>query len=297
MFLFWATDVALKSFMPNFSQHHVRRKGYSRTYTVFLNAPWEKFQNFELILAACRARWRYLLRIPKLDMSTLNTFWPSRFYFSLVEQILRRLACWKYSKNPSINCLSQGPPLRKVSVSKNVTSEIREKAPKAYPFFLKSVMCSFWKMAFASTCRFSLVTKSNSSSATTLRWNFPQTFCVLNQQPFLLFVKILCALSIDSYSTSSKPVQSIPSLPSHLQRTYGNTSRIRARKTWELYVRTQLTKLNEFLGSSRSWRPNKTKSKENSLFPPTAKGMMLSAQTMYTYRFARKTPSFEVLVF
>ena len=105
-----------------------------------------------------------------------------------------------------------------MSVSKNVTSEIRQKAPKAYPFFLKSVMCSFWRMAFASTCRFSLVTKSNSSSATTLRWNFPQTFCVLNQQPFLLFVKILCALSTETYSTSSKPVQAVPSLPSHLQR-------------------------------------------------------------------------------
>ena len=38
-----------------------------------------------------------------------------------------------------------------MSVSKNVTSEIREKAPKAYPFFLKSVMCSFWRMAVAST--------------------------------------------------------------------------------------------------------------------------------------------------
>ena len=139
--------------------------------------------------------------------------------------------------------------------------------------------------------------KSNSSSATTLRWNFPQTFCVLNQQPFLLFVKILCALSTDAYAMSSKPVKTVPSLPSHLQRTSGNTSSIRARRTWELYVRTQLTKLNEFLGSSRSWRPNKTKSKENSLFPPTAKGMMLSAQTMYTYRFARKNPSFEVLVF
>ena len=44
-----------------------------------------------------------------------------------------------------------GLPLRKVSVSKNVTSEIRQKAPKAYPFLLKSVMCSFWRMAFAST--------------------------------------------------------------------------------------------------------------------------------------------------
>ena len=44
-----------------------------------------------------------------------------------------------------------GLPLRKVGVSKNVTSEIREKAPKAYPFFLKSVMCSFWRMAVAST--------------------------------------------------------------------------------------------------------------------------------------------------
>ena len=139
--------------------------------------------------------------------------------------------------------------------------------------------------------------RSNSSSATTLRWNFPQTFCVLNQQPFLLFVKILCALSTDAYSMSSKPVKTVPSLPSHLQRTSGNTSRIRARRTWELYVRTQLTKLNEFLGSSRSWRPNKTKSKENSSFPPNGKGMMLSAQTMYTYRFARKNPSFEVLVF
>ena len=41
--------------------------------------------------------------------------------------------------------------VRKVSVSKNVTSEIRQKAPKAYPFLLKSVMCSFWRMAFAST--------------------------------------------------------------------------------------------------------------------------------------------------
>ena len=44
-----------------------------------------------------------------------------------------------------------GCSLRKVSVSKNVTSEIRQKAPKAYPFLLKSVMCSFWRMAFAST--------------------------------------------------------------------------------------------------------------------------------------------------
>ena len=41
--------------------------------------------------------------------------------------------------------------LRKVSVSKNVSSEIHEKVPKAYPFFLKSVMCSFWRMAVAST--------------------------------------------------------------------------------------------------------------------------------------------------
>ena len=44
---------------------------------------------------------------------------------------------------------------------------------------------------------FSLVTKKQFKfSNTTLRWNFPQTFCVLNQQPFLVFVKILCALSI-----------------------------------------------------------------------------------------------------
>ena len=110
--------------------------------------------------------------------------------------------------------------VRKVSVSKNVTSEIRQKAPKAYPFFLKSVMCSFWRMAFASTYnRFSLVTKKQFKfSNTTLRWNFPQTFCVLNQQPFLLFVKILCALSTDTYTTSSKTLQAVPSLPSLLQR-------------------------------------------------------------------------------
>ena len=64
---------------------------------------------------------------------------------------MRRLAYWEYSSKASINCLSQGLPLRKVSVSKNVTSEIRQKATKEYPFFLKSVMCSFWGMAFAST--------------------------------------------------------------------------------------------------------------------------------------------------
>ena len=155
-------------------------------------------------------------------------------------------------------------------------------------------MCSFWRMTFAfkyfrSCDEEAIQVQQQLCAGTSLK-----LFCVLNQQPFLLFVKILCALSTDAYWMCSK---SIPSLPSHLQRTCGNTSRIRARRTWELYVRTQLTKLNEFLGSSRSWRPNKTKSKENSLFPPTAKGMMLSAQTMYTYRFARKTPSFEVLVF
>ena len=66
---------------------------------------------------------------------------------------------------------------------------------------------------------FSLVTKKQFKfSNTTLRWNFPQTFCVLNQQPFLLFVKILCALSTDTYWTSSKTLQAVPSLPSHLQR-------------------------------------------------------------------------------
>ena len=60
---------------------------------------------------------------------------------------------------------------------------------------------------------FSLVTKKQFKfSNTTLRWNFPQTFCVLNQQPFLLFVKILCALSNDACSTSSKTVHAVPSL-------------------------------------------------------------------------------------
>jgi len=55
MFLFWATDVSLKSFMPNFSQAHVRRKGYSRTYTVFLHARDAFSEISKLTLAACRA--------------------------------------------------------------------------------------------------------------------------------------------------------------------------------------------------------------------------------------------------
>ena len=64
---------------------------------------------------------------------------------------------------------------------------------------------------------FSLVTKKQFKfSNTTLRWNFPQTFCVLNQQPFLLFVKILCTLSTDTYSTSSKPGRSNRRLTSTL---------------------------------------------------------------------------------
>ena len=98
-----------------------------------------------------------------------------------------------------------------MSVSKNVTSEIRQKAPKAYPFLLKSVMCSFWRMAFASTYIQSCDEEAIQVQQHNFALELPPTFCVLNQQPFLLFVKILCALSTGTYSMSSTP-----SLSSHL---------------------------------------------------------------------------------
>ena len=65
---------------------------------------------------------------------------------------------------------------------------------------------------------FSLVTKKQFKFSNNFALELPPTFCVLNQQPFLLFVKILCALSTGTYSTSSKTLQAVPSLPSHLQR-------------------------------------------------------------------------------
>ena len=146
------------------------------------------------------------------------------------------------------------------------------KKPQKHILSFSKVLCAPSGEWLLPLHMFSLVTKKQFKfSNTTLRWNFPQTFSVLNQQPFPLFVKILCALSTDAYSMSSKPGQAVPSLPSHLRRTCGNTSRIRARRTWELYVRTQQKKPDEYVRSSRSWRPNKTKSKEISLFPPLPK--------------------------
>ena len=119
---------------------------------------------------------------------------------------------------------------------------------------------------------FRLVTKKQFKFSNNFALELPPNFLRFKSTTFSLVCENPLRVEyIDSYSTSSKPVKTVPSLPSHLQRTSGNTSRIRARRTWELYVRTQLTKLNEFLGSSRSWRPNKTKSKENSLFPPPPK--------------------------
>ena len=139
------------------------------------------------------------------------------------------------------------------------------KKPQKHILSFSKVLCAPSGEWLLPLHMFSLVTKKQFKfSNTTLRWNFPQTFCVLNQQPFLLFVKILCALRLVHMQWVRSQYQA--SHPT-CNDTCGNTSSIRVRRTWELYVRTQLTKVNEFLGSSRSWRPNKTKSKEFSLFP------------------------------
>ena len=100
------------------------------------------------------------------------------------------------------------------------------KKPQKHILSFSKVLCAPSGEWLLPLHMFSLVTKKQFKfSNTTLRWNFPQTFCVLNQQPFLLFVKILCALSTDAYSMCSK---SVPSLPSHLQRylrqCFSNTS-------------------------------------------------------------------------
>ena len=88
-------------------------------------------------------------------------------------------------------------------------------------------MYPFSRLAFVTNYVFSLLTKKcfefvwRFTSKTTLCWNFPQTFCVLNQQPSLLLWQILCALSIDTFERSpinSKPAQTVPSVPSHLKR-------------------------------------------------------------------------------
>ena len=93
------------------------------------------------------------------------------------------------------------------------------KKPQKHILSFSKVLCAPSGEWLLPLHMFSLVTKKQFKfSNTTLRWNFPQTFCVLNQQPFLLFVKILCALSTDTYTTSSKTLQAVPSLPSLLQR-------------------------------------------------------------------------------
>ena len=69
---------------------------------------------------------------------------------------------------------------------KNVTSEIRQKAPKAYPFFLKSVMCSFWRMAFAFTYQFGLVTKKQFKFSNNFALELPPNFLRFKSTTFSL---------------------------------------------------------------------------------------------------------------
>ena len=106
-----------------------------------------------------------------------------------------------------------GLPLRKVSVSKNVTSEIRQKAPKAYPFFLKSVMCSFWRMAFASTDVQSCDEEAIQVQQHNFALELPPNFLRFKSTTFSLVCENPLRVETGTYAMSSK---SVPSLPSHL---------------------------------------------------------------------------------
>ena len=100
-----------------------------------------------------------------------------------------------------------------MSVSKNVTSEIRQKAPKAYPFLLKSVMCSFWRMAFAST----YVQSCDEEAIQVQQHNFalelPPNFLRFKSTTFSLVCENPLRVETGTYAMSSK---SVPSLPAHL---------------------------------------------------------------------------------
>ena len=95
----------LKSFMPNFSQADVRRKGYSRTYTVFCFAPSRKNEISKLTLTACRSGLRHLLLFLKLDLCSFTKFSPSCIRFRVSEQVSSfkgKLFC---GKGPTKNLL------------------------------------------------------------------------------------------------------------------------------------------------------------------------------------------------
>ena len=164
-------------------------------------------------------------------------------------------------------------------------------------------MYPFSRLAFVTNYVFSLLTKKcfefvwRFTSKTTLCWNFPQTFCVLNQQPSLLLWQILCALRFDTFGRSpmnSKPAQTVPSVPSHLKRwlppnltnTCPKDLRVTcpdaAKKAWQ-----------------ERWVKQANKRKQRNFFvsQTSPQKQLLPAQTMYMYRFGRKTLSFEVLAF
>ena len=62
------------------------------------------------------------------------------------------------------------------------------KKPQKHILSFSKVLCAPSGESLSPLHIFGLVTKQQFKfSNTTLRWNFPQTFCVLNQQPFLLF--------------------------------------------------------------------------------------------------------------
>ena len=164
-------------------------------------------------------------------------------------------------------------------------------------------MYPFSRLAFVTNYVFSLLTKKRFefvwrfTSKTTLCWNFPQTFCVLNQQPSLLLWQILCALRFDTFERSpinSKPAQTVPSVPSHFQRwlppnltnTCPKVLRVTcpdaAKKAWQ-----------------ERWVKQANKRKQRNFFvSQTSPPITIASSTNHVYvQVCQKTLSFEVLVF
>ena len=172
------------------------------------------------------------------------------------------------------------------------------KKPQKHILSFSKVLCAPSGDWLSPLHIFSLVTKKQFKFSNNFALELPPTFCVLNQQPFLLFVKILCALSTDTYSTSSKPVQTVPSLPSHLQRY-----------VWQYFFNTCPKDLRVMCpdAANEAWRGSwvkqiveaKENEKQRNFFVPASpQGMMLLVQTYVQIR--QKKPvvwSFGLLYF
>ena len=155
-------------------------------------------------------------------------------------------------------------------------------------------MCSFWRMAFASTYIQSCDEEAIQVQQHNFALELPPNFLRFKSTAFSLVcedpLRVEYWYIFNEFEVSTKPSISLVTILAAILLEYvpeGLESCMSGRsKQW----------LTRTLGQAERRGQIKRKAKKflYSRLPP---GMMLLVQTMYIYRFARKSPSFKVSVF